>query len=281
MDIKHWLDWLPRVRLRGWFDYALLQFLLRFAQLIVGEVPGIERRWAGVWLRVQRPAHCKGVVLDFHGGAFVNGNAQMNDRPNRDLMQREQLAVISVDYRLVGRHSFEIMLDDCRTAILWLAANVQQEFGCDGFCVMGESAGAYLALQSLLTLPTPAVCQGALLYYGVYDLEGTPSLLAAPRNSMLLSIEDLRTLPARLLPGRDLRAFSPIHADLDSLPPALLVVGGCDALRDDSRLLAKRWPGAELLEVPDSPHGFNRFGTAVARQTRDYAHAWLRQRMKT
>lgn len=77
-------------------------------------------------------------------------------------------------------------------------------------------------------------------------------------------------------------AISPLYADLSGLPPALFVVGTKDMLLEDNERMAARWREAsgdsELLIAPESPHAFNRMGTAVAGKVARYVDAWTLQR---
>ena len=54
-------------------------------------------------------------------------------------------------------------------------------------------------------------------------------------------------------------------------------------LLEDNRRLAERWSAAngnaELVLAPASPHGFDRFDTAVARKIKAHADAWMLARL--
>ena len=72
--------------------------------------------------------------------------------------------------------------------------------------------------------------------------------------------------------GRDLNDdpfVAPLNArSLAGLPPAIVVLGGCDPLRDEGRLYARRLhdEGVEVEELccAGQPHGFVNFGFPVA-----------------
>src|SRR5439155_19280503 len=91
---------------------------------------------------------------------------------------RCEFAVVSVDYRLAPECHYPAGPDDCEAAALWLAANAQTDFGTDRLLIGGESAGANLAVVTLLRLRDRYAFRGfraANLVFGVYDLSGTPS----------------------------------------------------------------------------------------------------------
>jgi acetyl esterase/lipase len=127
-----------------------------------------------------------------------------------------------------------------------------------------------------------------VLHYGVYDLGGTPSTMTAGKGSLVLHGPTLERQVARLCPGltrEDRRQpdLSPLHGDLTGLPPALIVVGDIDPLRDDSVQLAERLQAAgveaELALLPEAPHGIIHFPGAYAAKVRARGHRWLRQRL--
>ncbi len=289
----------PRFRVRGQWEADLVNGLILASQAAGGlrrprDAPRpVERRVAagGHAVRVRiTPAEgrCRGAYLDIHGGAWAVGNARMNDAVNAALA-RAGYAVASVDYRRFGRHPLEACLADCEAAARWLLDGGGTELGAAGAPVFvgGESAGAHLAACTLLRLrdrPARRPVTAAVLFYGVYDLAGTPSLHAADRGTLVLHGPTAARNLARLTPGLDAAArrdpsLSPLHADLRALPPALLAVGDLDPLLDDTLLLHARWRDAgreaTLLRAPESPHAFNRFGTRMARLTNAYVREWL------
>ncbi|MNR36946.1 Lipase 2 [compost metagenome] len=55
-------------------------------------------------------------MLDFHGGGWVIGNAQMNDNFNVAMVNRCNVTVVSVDYRLAVSTPIEGVMEDCQCA---------------------------------------------------------------------------------------------------------------------------------------------------------------------
>ena len=232
-------------------------------------------------LRTFAPPEPSAVYLDLHGGGFFMGSARMDDRPNASLAERARVATVSVEYRLAPEHPFPAGADDCEAAALWLLEHAKREFGTDRLLVGGASAGANLAVATLLRLRdrhrAAHAFAGANLVFGVYDLAGTPSQLRAG----VPSYRDLY-LPGRSAEERRRPDASPLYADLAGLPPALFTVGGSDPLLDDSLFLALRWVAAgneaELALYPESLHGFTVFPTGMARAANARIEAWAAAR---
>lgn len=284
---------LPRFTIRNHWTPRLIQGALRLSQTGAD----IKLRRAGIVvdtiatpvpLRILRPAGpLRAVVLDFHGGGWVIGNPQLNDRLNTALIAACDVAVVSVAYRLAPTVTIEAMLADCVAAARWLLDGGMPECANLPVIVIGESAGAHLAAATLLELKRwPALLskiKGAVLYYGVYDLTGTPSARAAGIDTVVLNGPDLAPALARLTPHltdteRRAPPLSPLYGDLSGFPPALLVGGERDALVDDTRLMAARWAEAapvELQVLPEAPHGFIRFPTRMAQLTQARVHEWI------
>lgn len=237
------------------------------------------------------PGPARGVILDMHGGGWVVGSAGLNDHLNADLVADADLAIVSVDYRLLSEPRGVLMEDalaDCMAAGRWLADNAVERFGTDRLFLAGQSAGAHFAALTALALRDEDrldAFRGCVLVYGVYDLSGTPSARAAGPETLILNGPTLAADLGRLTPDRDEAGrrspdISPLHADLHGLPPALFVSGDLDPLRDDSRLMAEAWPtDADLLEVPLAPHGFIHFGGPLAARSQAEIRAWLEARL--
>lgn len=297
------LAWLPRFRIRNRFTPLLIQSLLRVGQLngaakLARHGLRAERTTAfidghRVPVRIIRPkGKAKGVVLDIHGGGWVIGNAQMNDDLNMAMVRACEVAVVSVDYRLAVSTPVEGLMEDCLVAARWLLGDGCPEFSGLPVIVVGESAGGHLAAATLLQLKAwpelfKRVC-GTLLYYGVYDLTGTPSVRAAGKDTLVLDgsgmVAALRLLTPDISDAqRQAPPLSPLYGDLSGFPPALMWVGELDPLRDDTLQMADRWAktaGVEVHLLPDAPHGFIHFPTMMADRVLEHSRAWIRQRIQ-
>lgn len=220
-----------------------------------------------------------GVFLEIHGGGFYLGSAAASDVSNRRLAHALGIAVVSVEYRLAPDHPWPCAPDDCETAALWLAQNAEARFGTTRLAVGGFSAGATLAVCTLLRLRDRGIppFSGAVLQFGTYDLSGqTPA-------GRLIADEYFLDAYAGSAPDRTHPDLSPVFAELTDLPPMLIVVGCDDILLQDNLAMAARLSAAgvhvDLRIYPASPHGFTGHATPMARAALDHIDAWLRDRL--
>ncbi len=231
----------------------------------------------------------RGVYLHVHGGGWTFGEPEQYDLWNGRLAQAAQVAVVSVPYRLAPEHVWPACADDAEAAALWLADAAQALFGVQGLAIGGESAGAHLAAVTLLRLRARGMggrFAGALYNYGVFDLRMTPSMAAWGARKLVLSTPTVDWFTDNLTGGdRALRAdpaLSPLMADLAGLPPALMQVGTCDPLLDDTLFMAARLAAAgvavDLRVHPGGVHGFDMFDLAIARDAQAACAAFLRGR---
>jgi len=293
----------PRFRIRNRWAPRVGHALLRLSQCLpdrhlaragiraesaVAAMDGLR-----VPLRILRPSgRSRGVVLDIHGGGWVIGNARMNDRLNAALVAACGVTVVSVDYRLALDAPVQGAMDDCLAAARWLLQDGLA--GAEGMpvFVVGESAGGHLAAATLLRLKAwPDLLrkvEGAVLYYGVYDLAGTPSVQQAGPDTLLLDGPGMAAALRMLTPGmtdveRRQPPLSPLYGDPDGLPPALMFVGELDPLMDDTLGMAERWQagaGVELHLLPEAPHGLIHFPTRMAKLVTARSHAWIGERLQ-
>lgn len=301
-DFNKKLAWLPRFRIRNRLTPRVIQALLRAGQIggagkllqhgLKAETRVIAVDGLAVPVRIIRPAgKARGVVLDFHGGGWVIGNAQMNDPLNLAMVNECQVAVVSVDYRLAVSTPIEGLMQDCLSAARWLLSDEREEFAGLPVIVVGESAGGHLAAATLLALKQwPDLLQrvrGALLYYGVYDLGGTPSVHAAPAQTLVLDGPGMVQALRMLTPGlsdeqRRQPPLSPLYGDFTDLPPALLLAAELDPLIDDTLQIAERWVQSAAVEVhvvPAAAHGFIHFPTALGAAVLAYSRKWITARI--
>ncbi|RSN67539.1 alpha/beta hydrolase [Actinomadura sp. WAC 06369] len=187
------------------------------------------------------------VVVFFHGGGFVLCGLDSHDRTCRALAADTGMIVVSVDYRLAPEHPFPAAVEDAGAAVAWAHANAAALGGDPGrLAVAGDSAGGNLAAVACLDARDsggPPI-RFQLLVYPVTDAaRDSPSyreFAAGP----FLTADHMRWYWERYLPdparGADPRA-SPLRApDLAGLPPACVITGECDPLRDEGEAYAAR-----------------------------------------
>lgn len=110
----------------------------------------------------------RGVYLEIHGGGFYMSWAARSDFSNRLLADDAGIAVVSVDYRLAPEDPWPAAPDDCETAALWLLEQAEARFGTAPLAIGGGSAGANLAMTTLLRLRDKGLVEpflGAALQY--------------------------------------------------------------------------------------------------------------------
>ena len=207
------------------------------------------------------------VLAYFHGGGWVQGDLETHHGLCARLAERSGAIVVAVDYRLAPEHKFPAAVDDCLAAYRWLRAHAA-ELGGDSrrVGVAGDSAGGNLSavVSQLAAAGGEAVptCQ-VLIYPGLdFSLE-TPSHHeledghVIPRERILwYAAQYLRSDADRLDP----RASPMCAKSLAGQPPAMVITGGFDPLRDEGKLYADRLRAAGVdvvyREYPGQIHAF-------------------------
>jgi acetyl esterase len=262
---------------RGDYAFEPTKEIAEITDETVGDVP----------VRIYRNASPPtGLVVYLHGGGFVIGSIGIMDNVARALCEESGAVVVSVGYRLAPEHPYPEGLDDCEAVTRWAVANAER-FGVDpsSVAVAGESAGGNLSAAVALRLQAAGdvrLAGQALLYPGTSGSVELPSRQAF--DGLVISVKAGRNYWAAYSGGRDLDDdpfAAPLSApDLGGLPPALVVLGGCDMLRDEGRAYAARLrdAGVEVDEVcyPGQPHGFLNFDFPAAADAYEHIGAWLR-----
>jgi acetyl esterase len=130
-----------------------------------------------------------------------------------------------------------------------------------GFAIAGESAGANLAIASLLEdAELREACRSVTLLYPFLDLSlSRPSVTELGEGYFLTKKMLEWFVKSYLREGADPSdpGASPIFASgIAELPPTLIIVGEFDPLLDDAREAHRLIPGSELKVVPGMLHGF-------------------------
>ena len=242
-----------------------------------------------ITLREFLPREVEGVYLHIHGEGWTLGSADSQDPRLERIADATNHAVVSVDYRLAPEHPYPAAPDDCEAAALWCAEHIGREFGTGRLIIGGESAGAHLALLTLLRLRDKhgfTGFAGANLLYGMYDLAGTPSARNWGDRNLVLNTPTLAWFVGNFIPADQLDVarlrhpdISPLYADLSDLPPALLSVGTLDPLLDDTLFLHARWlasgSASDLAVYPGGIHAFNVFPGELASAANTRTNAFI------
>jgi acetyl esterase/lipase len=215
-------------------------------------------------------------LLHIHGGGFLFGDLDLDDHHCWVWAREANCVVVSVAYRLAPEHQFPVPLEDCYSALSWVAENAA-ELSIDPrtLGVAGNSAGGALAAGLCLLARDrggPAIAFQMLLY-AVLDASYSSGAMQTA------SAEELRQLQRvweRYLGQSPLEApayASPAAAeDLTGLPSAYVVTAELDRLRDEGLTYAQRLldssVSVELRMWPRVPHSFEHIAPAsgLARQ---------------
>lgn len=239
-------------------------------------------------IRVLKADEPNGVYLHLHGGGFVLGGEDLQDPWLEAMVEDAGVAVVSVGYRLAPEHLYPASADDCEAAARWLVDAAESEFGSETLFIGGESAGAHLAVTTLLRIRDRhgfTGFSGANLVYGGYLVEMSPSTRLWDQGRLVLDRETIEwfhrhAFPPQLDPTDPDAA--PLYADLANLPPALFTVGTLDPLLDNTLFMAARWSAAgnstDLSVYPGGVHAFDAFPIEIGLRARAHMHRWIKER---
>ncbi len=188
------------------------------------------------------------ILIWLHGGGWTFGKLNCFDALCSHFARHVDCVVVSVDYRLAPKHKFPAAVDDSYAATVWTAQNAARINGdFSRIAIGGGSAGGNLAA---------VVCLMARDRGGphlIFQLLAYPST-----NIATLDTDSYRTFAK----GYGLTRFhakwfrrqylkreedgsnpyaSPLLApDLGNVPPALVLTGEYDVVRDDGEAYAQR-----------------------------------------
>ncbi|MBP3085893.1 alpha/beta hydrolase [Mycolicibacterium fortuitum] len=206
------------------------------------------------------------VLVYLHGGGLVMGSNRSFEPLARELAHASGAAVVAVEYRLAPESPPPAQFDDAYVATEWVAGHADQ-VGVDAgrLAVVGDSAGGSLAAAVALAARDhggPQLCAQVLLYPGLDRDMGAASITSMP-NAPLLRHEDIVYMHDLVDRGgvpRDPYQVPAYASDLSGLPPAIVVTGECDPIRDWGERYAARLRDAgvqtTLTRYPGMYHGF-------------------------
>ncbi|WP_245314272.1 alpha/beta hydrolase fold domain-containing protein [Rhizobium sp. R634] len=226
----------------------------------------------------------RGLYIHFHGGAWVMGNARLDDGITQPIARECRMLVAGVDFHNAIDDRLDVAVDDCKAAAEWLVDHLAT-LEVERVILGGESSGAHLAAEALLHLRASGKAKpvvGFISMCGAFNLDGSESLRQSTGRSLLIDAPSALRNLERLTPslsGRE--AKGPLFADLSGLPPALLIAGALDPIEDDSLSMFRRWQSqsnnANYVVFPEAPHGFNRLPTKLAARANGLVKIWMSQ----
>jgi acetyl esterase/lipase len=246
-----------------------------------------------VVVRVYRPRNASSTprpaLYWIHGGGYVLGNVGMDDLRCAELVDRLDIVVASVEYRLAPASPFPVPLDDCATGLSWLFAE-SGPLGIDAtrVAIGGGSAGGGLAASLALRVRDgggPQPCFQLLRYPMIDDRQTTASSHAVTDGRVWNRSSNTAGWSAYLGAAASSTDVSPYAAaaravDLGGLPPAIVTVGELDLFLDEDVDYARRLVAAgvstELHVYPRCVHGSDALlpdADVVTRWKRDEADA--------
>ncbi|MDX6739048.1 alpha/beta hydrolase [Actinocorallia sp. A-T 12471] len=247
------------------------------AKTAVGDVP----------VRIYTPVEAAsyGVIVYFHGGAFFLGSLETHDHVARQLAKETGCKVVSVGYRLAPENAFPAGLDDCYSVVRWAAEN-GDALAWDGrtLALAGDSSGGTFvaAVAALAHDEGFRQITHQVMFYPSLDLDFDVERYASLRENAVgygLETAGLKPFNAFYLDsGADPAdpRVSPIkRADLTGLPPALIVTGEFDPMRDEGELYGARLREAgvdvTVSRYAGAGHGFVQHFAWIPEYHRAYA----------
>ena len=206
------------------------------------------------------------VLLDIHGGGFVEGTPGADDELCHFFHNRLNIAVVSLDYRKAPAFPYPAALADIAVQLAWLCQERPWKIKPGQFFLMGHSAGGNLAAAYCLLAAKKGLVMPAaqILNYPYLDLQ----MSCLERPNLPEAIHPyLMEVFRRAYDGGQGRTgeslMSPVCAkprELAGLPPAHLLTCGRDSLCPEGQRYGEKLKEAgvavEELHLPQARHGF-------------------------
>ncbi|WP_055711648.1 alpha/beta hydrolase [Streptomyces torulosus] len=225
-----------------------------------GEIgkPEIDEEWitvsggptGSVRARIVKPAGVEGtlpVILYIHGAGWVFGNAHTHDRLVRELAVGAGAAVVFPEYDLSPEARYPVAIEQNYAVARWVVEQgASKELDGTRLAVAGDSVGgnmtAALTLMAKERGDVPLVQQ--VLFYPVTDANFDTGSYRQFAEGYFLRRDGMRWFWDQYTTDEAERAritASPLRAttaQLTGLPPALVITGEADVLRDEGEAYA-------------------------------------------
>jgi monoterpene epsilon-lactone hydrolase len=180
-------------------------------------------------------------IMYLYGGGYVISSPHSRRKLAGHLANASGARALVPRYHLAPERPFPSAVEDAATDYRWLLGE-----GCrpEQVVIAGDSSAGGLTVATMLKLRDDAVHPpaGGVPISPWVDLACTGETLETNATADLTATKaSLLRMAGQYLQGADPRTplASPVYADLTGLPPLLMVVGGDEALLDDSVRLAR------------------------------------------
>ncbi len=200
-------------------------------------------------LRPQNGMNTLPVVMYFHGGGWVLGDKHTHDRLIREIANGANAAVVFVNYTPSPEAKYPVAVEEAYAATKWVAENGQMiKVDATRLAVVGDSAGGNMAAAVTLLAKErngPKIIF-QLLFYPVTDADFDTPSYEEFADGPWLTREAMMWFWNNYAPDKTVRAeltASPLKAtteQLKGLPPALVITGENDVLRDEGEAYAHK-----------------------------------------
>jgi len=198
-------------------------------------IPSNYPEFYAEWVESEE-APAEKVVLYFHGGGFVMGNARSHRNIVGNFVKYLGIKALVFDYRLAPEHPAPSAVNDAATIYSWL---LEQGYQPENIVFVGDSAGGGIALATLLKckddkIPLPGVCA---VFSPCTDMtiSGESHITRAKADPCTPKGANETYLGYYVGSGDRKHPYaSPLFGDLSGLPPMIIQVGDNETLRDDS-----------------------------------------------
>jgi len=205
-----------------------------------------------VGITIVKPAGATGplpVIVHSHGGGWVLGDKDTHERLARELANAVDAAVVFTNYTPAPEAQYPVQNEQAYAALEWAAANAS-EFGGDPnrIALVGDSVGGNMtaALTLMAKQRGGPRLAAQVLFYPVTDASFETESYQRYADGPWLTLAAMRWFWDAYLPDEDRRTeitASPLQAsleDLHGLPPALVINGEHDVLRDEGEAYARK-----------------------------------------
>jgi acetyl esterase/lipase len=210
------------------------------------------------------------LLVYYHMGGGVVGDLETCNAWCSILACVTKGPVLSVDYRLAPQNKFPAGIDDCIAAYEWGVRNAGKYGAPEGVAAVGGDSmgGNFSAIisQEMQREHKPLPVYQLLIYPAVDMVEEFPSRTEFGE-TFSLSTDTMNWFMDQYLPA-DFNMADPLlspgqTAELDSLPPAIVITAGHDPLCDEGDDYAKRLDKAGVKTIHKRydtlPHAFTAF----------------------